>query len=373
MYRELTKDDVLRLAREPSPEVRAELTVKICDGFNRHHFKNNELDVARQIIRLLASDAESRVRKTLADHLKYNAELPHDVAVKLSRDVLEVATPILEFSPVLNDDDLIDIIQSTQEAGRKMAIARREYLSEKVANTLTQYSVESEEVIHTLTKNKGAKLTDATVGFILDNMPESETVLETLVYRGGLSIRIAERLVTMVAEHLKHELIHKYKLTRKDVEKATTTAREYATVGLTGNLAEDSHIVDLTRHLKEKNRLTFSTMLRALCMGDLRFFEASMATLADIPLPNARKLLRDTTGFRALYQKSEMPMSVFDAVNKVLKIVQEESRKGAKTKEEYQARIVERIISEGRELPLDSMTYLMSVIQKGIHSNDTLQ
>ena len=58
----------------------------------------------------MIKDAEVRVREALAQNLKENPDLPHDVALSLAQDVDQVALPILQFSDVLTDDDLIEII-----------------------------------------------------------------------------------------------------------------------------------------------------------------------------------------------------------------------------------------------------------------------
>ena len=54
-----------------------------------------------------------RVRAILAEEIKYLNCIPKDIALHLARDVESiVATPILEYSPLLSDADLIEIIAS---------------------------------------------------------------------------------------------------------------------------------------------------------------------------------------------------------------------------------------------------------------------
>src|SRR3546814_9519942 len=63
------------------------------------------------IFRRLVADAEVLVRQALAANLKTTADLPHDLAVALARDVDSVSLPVLKYSEVLTDDDLIEIVQ----------------------------------------------------------------------------------------------------------------------------------------------------------------------------------------------------------------------------------------------------------------------
>ena len=71
-------------------------------------------------------------------------------------------------------------------------------------------------------------------------------------------------------------------------------------------------------------RLTPSLILRALCMGDLAFFETALAVRARVPVENAQILVHDAggNGLGSLYRKAGLPenlLPVFrvavDAVN----------------------------------------------------------
>src|SRR5579859_3487315 len=71
-----------------------------------------ERQVAEQVLRAKMDGAAVQVRKVLADALKDSPYLPHDIAVSLANDVESIALPILQFSKVLNDEDLIAIVRS---------------------------------------------------------------------------------------------------------------------------------------------------------------------------------------------------------------------------------------------------------------------
>ncbi|NEU34803.1 hypothetical protein GN156_29540, partial [bacterium LRH843] len=87
------------------PETRCEVADNISRSIDSGVFDGSELDVATEIIRLLAKDAELRVRETLANSLKHSSALPHDVALLMAQDVEEVSLPILEYSNVLSEED----------------------------------------------------------------------------------------------------------------------------------------------------------------------------------------------------------------------------------------------------------------------------
>src|SRR5688500_5450989 len=94
----LTEADVKRLITNPSGEVRAETAAKVAEAFEQGALSASERALAEQIFRVMVQDAEIKVRESLASHLKSSANLPHDIAVRMAKDVEQVALPVLEFS-----------------------------------------------------------------------------------------------------------------------------------------------------------------------------------------------------------------------------------------------------------------------------------
>ena len=63
-----------------------------------------------EILRHVIHDVEMQVRRKLALQLANKSDPPHDLILMLANDVIEVAFPILEGSPILTDEDLLAII-----------------------------------------------------------------------------------------------------------------------------------------------------------------------------------------------------------------------------------------------------------------------
>ncbi|MBN8530707.1 MAG: DUF2336 domain-containing protein [Alphaproteobacteria bacterium] len=342
----LTRDDVVRLSREPSAERRSDVANKISQEYNRQEFNENELVIALQILRLLASDADLKVRRTLAEQLKFNSQLPRDIAMRLGRDVLEVALPILEFSPVLTDDDLVEILHSTREIARRLAISRREWLSPYVSRALV--GSKEYEVVRMLAGNKGAALTDDIVLQILGEFAREESICEALIHRGDLSMGIVDKMMNLVSQRLQQVLVSRYSLPQQNLQPAIEEARDAVTFRLAHSENDDDHhMSDLVRRLRTTGRLTLSTIVRAMTLGDLRFLENAFAQLTEIPTANARKLLRDPIGFQAMYDRAELPKELFAHISKVLRIVIDVSQQERLTKSEYQQQIRTRIVASG--------------------------
>src|SRR4030095_16671262 len=128
MAQMLTAADVQRLIANPSGEARAETAAKVAEAFDRGALSDSERALAEQIFRVMVQDAEVKVRESLASHLKASANLPHDIALQMANDVEQVSLPVLEFSKVLSDKDLVDIVRSSS-AEKQTAVAKRAAVS----------------------------------------------------------------------------------------------------------------------------------------------------------------------------------------------------------------------------------------------------
>jgi hypothetical protein len=91
-------------------------------------------EVLCQLAELVEVEARTHVAKLLAPLER----APGNVVAKLANDEIQVAAPLLEFSNVLSDDDLIDIVANQSEAHR-VAIAGRNSVPERVGDAIVEH------------------------------------------------------------------------------------------------------------------------------------------------------------------------------------------------------------------------------------------
>ena len=312
MTKHLTNADVSRLLSNPSGAARAETAAKIARQFTGPSLSPQERQIAQDIIRVLAKDAEIRVREALSLNLKDCDDVPGDVASVLARDVCTVALPVLQYSTVLSDADLIEIVRA-RDSDKQLAIAQRKAVSENVSHSLTEEGAET--AVAALMKNPGAAIGEPSLQAALDRFSGSPTVTEGMAQRAALPATVVERLVSYVSDSLRQYLMAKHELPQAVVDDLAARSRERATVGLLGLCADESEAQELAQQLKASGRLTPSLILRALCMGDVLFFEAALAALAGVAVSNARVLAHDRgpLGLRAIYDKAHLPDALFAA------------------------------------------------------------
>ena len=195
------------LVEDTDSEVRAELARKI--GRLLPDLLDSELDrvcvLTIETLQKLASDQLPRVRAILAEEIKALDCVPAEIIAKLARDNEEVVSiPILEYSPLLSDNDLIEIVASARAQSALAAIARRRGLSESVSDAI----VASLDIpaVAALLANPSARVREDTLDKIIDHAESIEAWHGPLVMRTDLSLRAIRRIAGFVGAALLDQL-----------------------------------------------------------------------------------------------------------------------------------------------------------------------
>ena len=359
----LTKYDVAKLMADSSAEVRAETTAKIAAQFEAEALSPAERQIAEDIFRKLVKDVEVRVREALAAHLKNSPDLPHDVAMALARDVDSVSLPMLKFSEVLTDEDLVEIVRD-QGAAKQVAIAQRTSVSSRVADALIDTG--NETAVARLVANEGAQLTEQALGRVMEEYQESQAVSDSLSRRPSMPAAISAQLVEALSERLQDFLLQKHDVSPDVASDLILQARERATMSLVDYGSTDVELENLVEQLARRERLTASLLLRALCMGDMGFFERALARLAGLPLQNARILIHDHggLGFESVYMKADLPKRLYPAFQAGIELSDEtEYDGGHNDRTRFIERMLERILTQFEDpqtrMTQEDIDYLM--------------
>ena len=359
---------IKRLDKEATVDVRAEVADKIGYGFVNRQFNVNEKRIAIEIFRLLVNDVEKMVRKALSVRLAETLEAPHDVIIKLANDEKEVALPVLQNSYVLSEMDLIDITRKSQDIEILSTIAGRDTVSRELSDALIEKS--NSAVTGALVQNKSASIDENGLHKIYTSFSESVTMLESIAKRGALPVALAEKLFMSVSDEVQKILQRQYNIAYQDAEDAASYVRELATLGLGDEALPHMEMTDLVRHLHKNGRITPSIIVRALCMGNMRFFECAMAELVDIPIANARILITDNgAGFEAFYRKTRLPAEMYPAIRYLLQAALIETSLGRYQRNDFRKRMLERIIKDNAAAKVEYMDYIVHIMQNNIVEN----
>lgn len=269
-----------RLVNDTEVEVRAELARKI--GRLVPDLEKNELRVMSDrvlaMLEKLAGDEVARVRQIVAEEIKSCPNIPKRLAVKLARDAeLMVCAPVLEYSPLLSDADLTEIIATSRVHGALEAIARRRSLDGSLADAI----VATLEIpaIAQLLANPDAEIRENTLDRIIADAASIEAWHLPLVTRPALSLRAVRRIAVFVSRSLIDELALRQNIDEEteqylkaraqeriedDVQKARSSPGD-AVVGIyrafkTGKLGDD--IIAKAATLQQKEAVTLALALK---------------------------------------------------------------------------------------------------------------
>jgi uncharacterized protein (DUF2336 family) len=173
-----------------------------------------------QVLEMLIQDQAVRVRRVVAETLKSMPNAPADIVQRLARDTeLAVAGPVLQYSPVLTDEDLLDIVRQLPIPGAATAIAKRRRLSPGIADAIG--SGTDIDAITALLSNPNAQIREDTLDRLIVRAPQYPAWHRPLVNRPQLSGEAAQKLARFVA----HDLIGQLRA-RPDLPPETLTELE---------------------------------------------------------------------------------------------------------------------------------------------------
>ena len=159
----------------------------------------------------LARDQLPRVRAVLPKSIKSLDCIPKYIVLTLARDAESmVAAPVLEYSPLLSDTDLIEIIATAKVEEIISAVARRKPVNPEVADAI----VASLDIpaISTLLANPDAKVREKAMDSIVEQAEKIEEFQQPLTMRTDLSKRAIWRLASFVGASLIEQLMMRYGL-----------------------------------------------------------------------------------------------------------------------------------------------------------------
>ncbi len=366
----LSQGHVDRLLRDRSPSARAATAASVAAAFADGDLAPRERRMAEGILGLLAADVADEVRESLAEHIKHSPLLPRSLALSLAQDIESVALPILRASDVLTDEDLIGIVQAGSEA-KQFAIAERRTVSEAVSHALMETGRRG--VVCVLLANDGAEISAVSLESALATFQDDEDVAALMVERRSLPLAVTERLVSTLSETLRERLIQRHNLPEPLVADLAQHGRERA---LSRLVTDESRVVEieaLVDRLHATAKLTPTLLLRAICVGDLHFFEAGMARMAEVPIENARILLYDRgpLGYRGLYSKTGLPIDLFQAFRIAIDVVREvreaqsaPADHGLDWQRDYTDTIVDRLVREYRQVCPADVEHVLSQLAR---------
>lgn len=240
------------------------------------------------IMEKLAYDLERRVREELARRIGSEAAAPRSLVRRLASDEISVARPVLEQSPVLTEDDLVEVSRrSSQE--HLLAVSKRMDIGVRLAAVLVDHG--RDDVVESLVRNEWAKIAPETVRRVAERAPQSQELQAALVEREDVPRDIMIGLLEYVSDHLKATILDKLTdADRENLDQIIGAMREEIE---SGSKAEaERYIEDLAR----RGALDEQVLLRFVFENRPIEFLLGLAKLLRLDALTVQRVITDRSG-----------------------------------------------------------------------------
>ena len=311
----------LQWIRHAPPGERAEATAALARAYLHSDLSPDDLAAAEGAMIMLLDDPSPLVRRALAFVIATAPNAPPVVVHALAADQPEIAAPVLTLSPLLETEDLVDLV-ATAHPQSQAAIARRIMLTRSVSAAIAE--VGSEEACIALLENADADIAQFSIDRLVERFGHLASVREILFAREGVATSTHQALLSKLSQTLAGFVSARQWMGPEHAEYAAREACEKATVALAAETPYED-IAALVQHLRKSGQLTAGMILRALLSGNIVLFEEAMAELSDVPIDRVASYIHDRniSGFRALYAKAGLPKAAYPAFREAITAMRE--------------------------------------------------
>ena len=342
---------------------RSDATTALARAYLYSDLSPDDRGAAEGALIMQLDDPSPLVRDALAKALAFSELAPPAVILGLAADQPEVASWVLEYSPLLVDADLVDAV-ATGRPQVQAAIANRAPLPSAVSAAIAE--VGSAEACLVLIENGQADIAPFSLDRIVARFGHLAAVREAMLARDDLPATTRQGLVAKLSETLAGFVTAREWLDQDHARRIAKEACEKATVTLAA-VSSDKEIRPLIRHLRESGQLTAGLVLRALLSGNVDMFEEALAELSGLSIARVSALVHDKSiaGFRALYDKAGLPASTYPAFREAVEAMREGGfvgDPGGATR--LKRRMVERVLTGCADEELGDIEPLMTLLRR---------
>ena len=264
------------------------------------HMDQSDRQAAEAALALLLEDPSPKVRLALAEGLAPVGHAPRGIMLGLANDQIEVAGRVIALSPVLADNDLIEIVASGRPALQQFVAFRRP-LSVPVTAALAE--VGEAQAVADMLDNTHVSIARISLRRIAERFGDDSEIRARLFERCDLPCDVRQALVERLGAALAGSDFVRSAIGGSRGRKVAEEACMNATLRMAETVYTDE-IPALVEHLRISGRLTPAFLIHALCAGNVDFFASAVVSLSGMSDSRVRGILVDgrETAMRALYR-----------------------------------------------------------------------
>jgi uncharacterized protein (DUF2336 family) len=293
------------------PEKRADAVRSLAQSYLEPDIEDEARSAIESALTVALDDHEPEVRFAVADVFGDSPAAPRHIIIALAADSADIAGYVLARSPIFIDVELAGIAAAA-ECALQAAVASRPRVSKTVAAALAEAG--EQEACMALLGNPGAAIARISFLRMAQRFGGDTEIREALIARRDLPPDVRQLLVRAVGNALGNLAMVKQWLPEARAKALTGDACDRATVAIAAE-SETHELPALVEHLRATEQLTTALLLRAVCAGNIAFFETALAILARVPVERVAALVRGgrVSALRAAYTRAGLPPMAFDA------------------------------------------------------------
>jgi uncharacterized protein (DUF2336 family) len=284
-------DEVETSFRTGTTGSRAATLRRITDLFlqGAETFKGEQVGVFDDLLCQLVDKIERDAIAELSTSIAALNKAPPVLSRRLARhDDIAIAGPVLKQSPVLGDNDLVELARSKGQLHLE-AIASRSHVSEKVSDVLIDRG--NSEVLTTVARNFGARFSSRGYKTLLSKAESDANIASALITRPDLSPEMFRKLVAQATATVQQRLLTVADPSMKEQLQGVIQA---ISVQITSNADRRISIGDgpAPSQLKvlDKGKLR-AELIDYATAGRLAESTTALATISGLPADTIRRLL----------------------------------------------------------------------------------
>ncbi|MEQ8246527.1 MAG: DUF2336 domain-containing protein [Alphaproteobacteria bacterium] len=266
-------------------------------------------DLTFDILETLAQDQLPKVRRIVAEEIKSAVHVPRDIVARLARDAeTVVCAPVLQYSVLLTDEDLLEVVARAKQPEVLACVSKRERLSPAVCEAIV--AAGDEGAIASLLANHGAQIREDTLDSIIDEAPVHEPWHRPLVARPSLSASAIRRIAGFVAAALLDELAARSDIDAETERFVRQRVRDRLREDDGSSPESDAAARSRARAAFAASKLDDTAILSAAQAGDVVFVGHALSLKSGVPEAAVRRILRARSGrpLSALCWKAHLAM-----------------------------------------------------------------
>ena len=358
----LGKSTIRQALQGTTAESRANAVQKIGRALRDAELSEAECAFATKLMDRICEDVSALVRRALSVTLQNSPNLPRHIALALINDIDSIAVPILASSPILSDQDLVDVLQS-RAADKIRAIAQRKTISLHVSHAIVSFG--DSAATARLAANDGALISQETAKMIAELHADDDLIREAALSRHDMPPSVISKLIERSADKIESNLKTYPGISDARAVQLSKGTRERAHSYVIGEAWPDDRLRDYGRALDRSGKLTPSLILRAAGRGDIRFAVVGLSLLAGQPVAKTRFMVFASKGLglKAIASRARFSLAQIELLTACIQTylsVERDNR--ALSASKFQRLAAERLASMDLNLPTEIESDLLEIL-----------